>query len=157
MPAIQTTYTENIAKAVPGHVADMRAATIASRDVEPLGGIGFGVAVFQGTAAKQITTKGAGAAEAEGKFVGITVMDRSAVGVAGGNGNNYAQGESARVLQIGPIWVTAAVQVAAGDPVAVTSAGAFSNAAGTNGVVLAGARWDTSTTGTNQLAVVVLK
>lgn len=152
MPAIQTTYTENIAKAVPGHVADMRAAVMASRDVEPSGGIGFGVAVFQGTAAKQITTKASGATETASAFVGITVRDRSVT-----TGDAYSQRESARVMQQGAIWVTAAVQVAAGDPVCVTSAGAFSNVAGTNGVTIAGARFDTSTTGAGQLAVVVLK
>lgn len=152
MPAIQTTYSENIPKAVAGAMADMRAKTLASRDVEPVGGIGFGVAVFQGTADKQIILKAAGATEVASDFVGITVRDRSVR-----TGDAYVQRESARVMQQGAIWVNAAVQVAAGDPVAVTSAGVFSNVAGTNGVVLANARWDTSTTGTNQLAVVALK
>ena len=152
MPAIQTSYTENIAKGTPGHVVDMRAAVMASRDVEPSGGIGFGVAVFQGTADKQITTKAAGAAEAAGKFVGITARDRSVT-----TGDAYIQRESARVMQQGAMWVTAAVQVAAGDPVCVTSAGVFSNVAGTNGVTITGARFDTSTTGAEQRAVVVLK
>lgn len=149
--AIQTTYTENIAAGVAGHVPDMRAATIISRDVEPVGGMGFGVAAFQGTADKQITTKAAGAAEAAGEFVGITVLDRSV-----GTGNAYAQRESARVITQGPVMVMAAVAVAAGDQVAVTSAGAWSNVAGANGIVVANARWDTSTAGA-ALATVVLK
>lgn len=152
MPAIQTTYSENIPKALAGVIADMRGAVLISRDVEPVGGMGFGVAAFQGTADKQITTKAAGATEIAGAFVGITVRDRSVR-----TGDAYVQRESARLAEKGPIWVNAAVQVAAKDPVAVTSAGVFSNVAGTNGFVIPNARWDTSTTGTNQLAVVVLK
>ena len=149
--AVQTSYSENIAAGVAGHVPDMRNATIISRDVEPVGGMAFGVAAFQGTADKQITTKAAGAAESASEFVGVTVLDRSVR-----SGNAYAQRESARVITQGPVMVTAGAAVAAGDQVAVTSAGAWSNVAGANGVVIAGARWDTSAAN-GALAVIVLK
>lgn len=152
MPAIQTSYSENIPKGAVGHVPDMRAAKFASRDVEPVGGMLFGAAAFQGTTDKQIIAKASGATEAAGKFVGIVARDRSVL-----TGDGFAQRESARVLQEGPIWLQAAVQVAAGDPVAVTSTGTWSNVAGTNGFVVPNARWDTSTVGTNQLAIAVLK
>ncbi|MNG38240.1 hypothetical protein D3C84_1258660 [compost metagenome] len=56
----------------------------------------------------------------------------------------------------GAIWVTASVQVAAGDPVYfVPATGLWTNVASGN-VLVAGARFDTSTTGTNQLAQVRL-
>lgn len=148
MPAIQTTYTENIPVAVAGHVADMRAAVMTSRECDVA--IGFGVPVFQG--AKNHSVKLKIDADTVTSFVGVTVRDRSVA-----TGDAYSANETARVLQEGPIWVTASVQVAAGDPVAVTSAGVWSNAAGTNGLVIPGARWDTSTTGTGKLAKIVLK
>jgi hypothetical protein len=149
MPAIQTTYTTEIAAGVAGHVADMRMAVMASRECDAA--IGFGLPVFQGTAPHSIRLA-SGSQETVSGFVGVSVRDRSVT-----TGDAYAIRETARVLQQGPIWVTAAVQVAAGDPVAVTSAGAWSNVAGTNGLVIPGARWDTSTTGTGQLAVIAIK
>lgn len=148
MPAIQTTYTENIPTAVVGHVADMRAAVMASRECDVA--FGFGLPAFQGAKAHSIKLKVD--ADTITTFVGITVRDRSIA-----SGDAYATNETARVIQAGPVWVTAAVQVAAGDPVAVTSAGVWSNVAGTNGLVIDGARWDTSTTGTGQLAKIALK
>lgn len=60
-----------------------------------------------------------------------------------------------RVITKGDIWVTASVAVAAGDPVYLTAAGAFTNVA-TNNTAINGARWDTSTTAAAQLAVVRL-
>lgn len=148
MPAIQTSYSETMVAGLPGHVADMRAAVMASRTCDVA--IGFGVPVFQG--AGEHTVKLKVNADTATTFVGVTVRDRSVT-----SGDAYAANETARVLQEGPIWVTAAVQVAAGDPVAVTSAGVWSNVAGTNGLVIDNARWDTTTTGTGQLAKIAIK
>lgn len=147
MPAIQTTYTENMAAAVAGHVADMRAAVMASRECDVA--IGFGVPVFQGAAVHSAKLKVN--ADTNTTFLGVTVRDRSVT-----TADAYAINETARILQTGPIWVAASVAVAAGDQVAVTSTGVWSNVAGTNGLVIDNARWDTSTSGA-ALAKIVLK
>jgi len=137
--AIQTTYSENIRTGVAGHIPDMTQADIISRTVEASAGLGFGIGVVQGTldkAVRAIASSGDVAAD----FVGVTVLDRS---VAAGT-DKYAQYDSAAILKKGPILVVASVAVVAGDAVALTAAGAWAKVAGTDGIVVPNARWDTS-------------
>ncbi len=145
---MQTTYSENIPRGVPGFIPNMAAAILISRDAAAA--IGFGLPVAQGAGDR------VGRLFANGDtitdFLGVTVLDRSIR-----EGNAYAAQESMRVMQSGPILVTAAVQVAAGDPVCVTTAGAWSNVPGTGGITLPDARWDDSTTGAGQLAQITIK
>jgi hypothetical protein len=151
MPAVQTTYAATLAPAVAGAQATMIPATLISRNVETAAGLGFGVAVAQGATDKGIVAFG-GAAN---KYVGITLLDRSARGTTA-NPDFFAQRESARVMTKGDIWVQASVQVAAGDPVYLVAAtGLFTNVS-TSNVLVPNARFDTSTTAANQLAVVRL-
>lgn len=151
MPAVQTNYVATLSPGVVGAQATMLPATIISRNVEPANGLGFGVAVAQGTTDKGIVAFGGSA----NKFVGITMLDRSAVSTTAAP-DSFAQRSSARVMTIGDIWVQASVQVAAGDPVYLVAAtGLFTNVA-TDNVAVLNARFDTSTTGANQLAVVRL-
>ncbi|PPU32148.1 DUF2190 family protein [Xanthomonas sp. CFBP 7912] len=144
--ALQTNYPDVQPAATLGMQATMLPATIISRDVEDVAGIGFGKAAAQGAAAKGITVFGG----ANLKYVGITLLDRSATGL-----DLFPQRASARVMTKGDVWVAAAVAVAAGDPVYITAAGAFTNVA-TSNTAITGARWDTSTTAAGQLAVVRL-
>ncbi|MEQ1053559.1 structural cement protein Gp24, partial [Pseudomonas aeruginosa] len=132
MPAVQTTYSANIRPGLPGMIVDEVPKTLISRTVEAAGGLAFGIPVMQGTADKagRAPTTGDTAA----KFVGISVRDRSVKAEA----NQYSQYESARVMTEGAIWVTASVQVAAGDPVYfVPATGAWTNVA-TDNVQVAG-------------------
>jgi hypothetical protein len=144
--ATQMTYSENIRPAIEGARATMVPATLISRNVETAAGIGFGKAVYQGTDAKGVTVT------PNTKFVGITIIDRSAGGI-GTTGTGFKQYESARILTKGDVWVIAQVAVAAGDPVYLTAGGLFTNVA-TDNTAIPGARWDTATTGATQLAVV---
>lgn len=144
--AIQTTYTQNIRPGTAGAIVDMSPTSLTSRTVEAAGGLAFGIPVAQGTNAKggrPFTTGDTIAA-----FVGISVQDRSV-----NAGSAYSQYESARVMKtIGCVWATASVQVAAGDPVAIVAAtGALTNVT-TGNLTIPNARWDSSTTGANQLA-----
>lgn len=150
MPPVQTTYSENIRPGLPGMIVDMIPKTLISRTVEASAGLAFGVPVMQGTADK--AGRAAAAGDTAAKFIGISVRDRSVKAEA----NQYSQYESARVMTKGAIWVTASVQVAAGDPVYfVPASGVWTNVA-TSNVAVPGARFDTSTTGANQLAQVRL-
>lgn len=151
MPAVQTNYAATLAPGVVGAQATMLPATIISRNVEPAAGIGFGVAVAQGTTDKGIVAFGGSA----NKYVGITMLDRSAVGTTAAP-DSFAQRTSARVMTKGDVWVNASVQVAAGDPVYLVAAtGLFTNVS-TSNVLVPNARFDTSTTGANELVVVRL-
>lgn len=146
--AVQTDYNANLAPAVAGAQATMIPATIISRNVETEAGIGFGKAVAQGDADKGVVLVSATASD----IVGITLLDRSAAG----EGDTFRQGDSARVMTKGDVWVEAAVAVNAGDAVYVVPAsGAFTNVSADN-TAFEGARWDTSTTAAGQLAVIRL-
>lgn len=143
--ALQTTYNETLTEAVAGAQATMLPATIISRTVETAAGIGFGVAVEQGTADKGcIIFDG-------GTVLGIAMLDRGATGE-----DEFAQYESARVMVKGDIWVTCATGCSAGDSVFVRpSNGDFQDSSANSGVQIANARWETSA-GAGELAVIRL-
>ena len=105
--ATQLGYNETMRPAIEGALANMVPRTLISRTVESAAGVGFGKAVSQGTADKGVSVT------PNTKFVGITVIDRSAGGI-GTTGTGFAQYESARILTNGTVWVLANVAVAAG-------------------------------------------
>jgi hypothetical protein len=147
--SVQTTYLDNIPVAVAGQIANMVPATLISRNVEDAAGIGFGLAVAQGTEDYGCKAFGSG----DTAILGITVRDRS---LDANTPDEYADGDTARIMTKGCIWVTASVAVDAGDPVYVIPAtGAFAKTNASSAVQIAGARWDTSTTGAG-LAIVRL-
>lgn len=156
--SVQTNYPDTQPVAVAGAQATMIPATIISRNVETAA-IGFGKAVAQGTADKGCHAFGSG----DTAVLGITLLDRSASGLSVTNGQVSGQtadafgvGESARIITKGDVWVVAAVNVTAGQPVYVRpSNGDFQPTNANSAVQIAGARWDTSATAGN-LAVVHL-
>ena len=156
--AVQTSYPDTQPSAVAGQQATMIPATIISRSVEGAA-VPFGRAVKQGTADKGCSLFGSG----DTVVLGISLLDRSASGLTVANGqvtgytaDVFGVGESARVLTKGDVWVVAAVQVAAGQPVYVRpSNGDFQPTNANSAVQIVGARWDTSA-GAGNLAVVRL-
>lgn len=156
--AVQTNYPDTQPAAVAGAQATMIPATVISRTVEGAA-IPFGRAVKQGTADKGCALFGSG----DTVVLGISLLDRSASGqtvsggqVTGRTPDTFGVGESARVITKGDVWVVAAVQVAAGQPVYVRpSNGDFQPTNANSAVQIAGARWDTSA-GAGALAVVRL-
>ena len=148
--AVQSTYSENIRAAVPAQLVDTIPKTLPSRTVEDAGGLAFGIPVAQGAADKGIRAFTTG--DTAAKFIGITVRERSVAAEA----DQFKQYDSARVLTKGAVWVTASVAVVARDAVyGVPAPRLFSNV-DTGNVLIAGARFDTSTTAINQLAQVRL-
>ena len=119
--ALQTTYSETLSAFVEGMIPDQRnPAQDRSLNVETAAGIGFGKAVGQGTGDRQIDLIATGAATA---FLGVTVLDNTQLQ------DSYPQYATARVRTKGPIVVTAAVAVAAGDTAYVVPGdGTFTNA-----------------------------
>ena len=134
--AVQETYKDVMDAGRPGARADMRPVVLLSKNVEPAGGIGFGLAVAQGA-----TDEGcilAGAATALPDFLGITVIDR---GTRPATPDTFAQYQSARIASKGAYWVSPLAAVAAGDPVSLGAGGRLTTGAGT---VIPNARWETS-------------
>lgn len=137
MPAVQTTYSENIPIALSGMLADGD-NSVDTYVVETAAGIGFGLAVSQGTADGQCLI---GAAAATG-FIGVTVRDKTVP-----NGvDTFAQYDNVGVCQRGEIWVTTGGTVAAGGDVTFASTTGVLSSAATSGTqfAIAGARWRTS-------------
>lgn len=135
MAFVQETYSENIAIAFPGMVADADHA-IDTRICETAAGIAFGVAVQQGTSDKEALVGAAAATD----FCGVSVRDTTLAQ------DNYAQYDNMGVLTRGHIWVTVGGDVAAGENVtfdASTGVLSSANASGSQ-FAITGAVWKTS-------------
>ena len=131
---IQTTYTRYLKPGFPGMLADEVNFAADTRTVETAAGIGFGLAVSQGT-------NQAGCILGGSAFVGITRADPTLVHAEGGTVDKYVQYDSAAVLVIGDIWVYAP-GADVGEAVNYnTTTGALTSGAGT---ALTNARWMTS-------------
>lgn len=150
MAVVQNSYSETIRPAVAGMVANLTNVDADTRIVETAAGIGFGLAVGQGAAAKGAAL---GAAAAAG-FVGISIRD---VVLDPADGDTYRQGASIAVLTEGDIWVVTGGTVAAGDNVVFEAGtGVLSSLPGdATHFAVAGARWMTGAAG-GGLAVVRL-
>jgi hypothetical protein len=132
MPTVQSTYSDNIAAGYAGAIANQEHKVLISRTVEDAAGIGFGLAVMQGTEDK-------GCVIGDGTdFLGVTVREQD---TDPADPDVFAQYDSARIATKGVIWIANSGGVSAGDPVSLLPAGAL----GTGGSVeVANARWDTT-------------
>ena len=150
MPAIQTTYTENIKVARVGQIANSTPHAIDTREVETSAGIGFGLACGQGTADDGVVL----GASAGDKFVGVSVKDPTRTP---DDDDKYIDGANAAIMTRGDVWVEAAAAVIAGDDVVFNSTtGALSSQTViSTRFAITGARWMTSAAA-NGLAVLRL-
>lgn len=146
MPVVQSSYSENIAAAYAGMVANMLQADISTRICETAAGIAFGVAVGKGSADDGAVI-GAGAAAS---FLGVSVRD---VTLDPDDLDKYQQYANMAVITKGEIWVTAGGNVADGEDVTFVATTGVLSSAGTSGsqFAIAGARWMT-TASSGQLA-----
>ncbi len=130
----QGTYLDNPAVAYAGMIAEGQPARDIKSSVVENAAVAFGLAVGLGTADNSVRLGGTG-------FIGITVADKTRLN------DNYQIGEFAAVLRKGTVWVNVPVAVADADPVYfVAATGVITNVASGN-VLIAGARFETSTSG----------
>lgn len=133
--AVQTTYAANQAEATAGFIANMRECDTERRSCETVAGIGFGLAVGQGSANKGGVLGG----DLE-DFQGVSIRD---VTLDPQNSDKYAHYDDMTVLKKGPIWVQISEAVAVTDAVyfnATTGIFLKTAGAGVEGPVK-GARW----------------
>lgn len=142
MPTIQSTYNATHARWYEGMVLNQEPADIVTRVAEDAEGIGFGKVAVQGTADNQVVDS-----EATVKFVGIAVAD------PGQPADIYAQYANVSVMKRGVIVVQASEAVAVGDPVYYTPASGVLSKTATSNTLIAGAQWDTSTSGAGLAAL----
>lgn len=142
MPDIQSTYSATHARWFEGMVLNQEPADIVTRIAEDVEGIGFGKVGVKGTLDNQVVDS-----EATATFVGIAVAD------PGQPADIYAQYANVALMKKGVIVVSASVAVAVGDPVYyVPATGVLTNVVTAN-TLIAGAAWDTSTSGAGLAAL----
>jgi hypothetical protein len=141
---VQTTYSQYMTAGKAGMPATMTGWDIDTFLCEdpssPEVGIGFGLAVSQGTLHGD---KSAGLGHISGgDFIGVTVLDPTLANLDTAFTDKYRDGENMAVLVRGDIWVEPAVDVVPGDNVTYDSTtGVFSKSGGT---AIKNARWMTS-------------
>lgn len=136
MPAVQTTYGNNLPVAYEGMPVNMEPSVRISRVVESAAGIGFGKVGVRGAADDQVRVS-----EASRAFEGITIAD------PGQPQDSYAQYATAALMRKGVIWVSVAVTVTKGEPAYyVPATGVITNVT-TSNTAIAGATFDSSGTG----------
>jgi hypothetical protein len=121
MPAVQTSYATTMRVAFAGLKGDTAPEVILTRQVETAGGIGFGLAVTQGTGDRQVPR----CRHRPQGFIGMTLVDQTAGSTAitpPTNVDQYQQGDIAAVMQAGSVWVLADGAVTAGAPATFTTA-----------------------------------
>lgn len=136
MSPIQTEYTERMLPPSPGTIAgsDFNTKTGTCEEAD---GIGFGLAVSQGSADKGVALGGLLA-----DFLGVSIKDIT-VPANAASPDEYPQYRNVGYLSRGQIWVLAGAAVSADDAVHYdATTGAFSNTGGQGPIP--GARWVTS-------------
>ena len=142
MPAVQSSYVAQHARWVEGMVLNMEPNVIVSRECEDAEGLGFGKVGVQGTGDHQVVDS-----EATVKFVGIAVLDTTQPT------GKYEQYATAALMKKGVIVAQASVAVAVGDPVYYVPATGVLTSVSTSNTLIAGAQWDTSTSGAGLAAL----
>lgn len=142
MAAIQTTYSATHARWIEGMVLNMEPSVVVTRLAEDSEGIGFGKVAVKGTADNQVVDS-----EATVPFVGIAVLD-----ITRPTGK-YEQYDNVAVMKKGVIVVQASEAVAVGDPVYYTPATGVLSKTSTSNTLIAGAIWETSTSGAGLAAL----
>ena len=132
---VQTVYTRYQPNAQNGMLADETNWVGDTRTVETVGGLGFGLAVSQGTNDRGCIIGGAA-------FVGITRADQTLPRSETLSLDSYAQYDNAGILAMGDIWVFPDNAVVAGEAVYYSATtGKLGHSGGT---LIEDARWMTS-------------
>ena len=122
MAVLQGSFGEEIATGYPGMEADGELSNPITRTLE-VASCGFGKAVYRGA-----NDRGAVTTPAAGALLGFTIKNPGLPVTADRPADAFARGDNLRIKNRGKIWVLAGANVADGDPVYVTAAGAITNA-----------------------------
>ena len=114
MAEVQTTYSESIARGLPGMIANGETGNRISRTCEVAAGIGFGVPVYRGSSDEGCTNVVGTLAT----FLGWTINHAALGLLAGQDADEYAQYESIPILTLGAIYIN--IKGAITDGAAVT-------------------------------------
>ena len=130
MAELQTNYSDQIAIGYPGMVANGETSNRISRTVEDVAGIGFGKAVFRGAG-----DHGCTATPTAGALLGISIANIALGLTAGQTADVYPQYETAAIMALGAIWVTAGEAITAGAQAYATAGGAIVDTSTSNTIL----------------------
>lgn len=114
MPELQTTYSDTVAKAYAGMIANGETSNRITRSVEDAAGIAFGKPVYRGSGDHGCT----GTVGTLATFLGWTIATSAQGYDAGGDADEYQQYDNAAIITSGAIYV--AVKGAVTDGAALT-------------------------------------
>lgn len=143
MAAVQTTYPSRMPALTLGMVVNQELWNATSRILEDSAAVGFGRAMFAGTADDGVT------ATPSAVFEGVTMKD---VTVEGATPDTFEEGDTLPLMRQGVIAVQASVAVDKGDAAYVTDAGVWTNVATDNNAI-EGATFDGTTIGAGLVAL----
>jgi hypothetical protein len=138
--AVQTTYSERQRRGIAGSRSNMVPFTVVTRIIESAGGVGYPVAVSQGTNENGCIVGGTAAG-----FVGITLRDNTIINSA--SPDVYPRYTNVNILTRGEIFITAPTGgVTPADPVTFDSSTGVVGKTAADGthLAIAGARWKAS-------------
>lgn len=142
MAVLQSTFGEDIAEGYAGMEADGELSNIITRVLESAT-CGFGKAVYRGTA-----DRGAVTTPAAGTLLGFTIANKGLPVTSDRAADTFIAKDNLRIKNRGKIWVIPGANVADGDQVYVTSAGAITNVSTSNTIADGWSFDDTKTSGT---------
>lgn len=126
MPTLQSTYTDDLAVAYAGMVANGETSNRITRTVETSAGIGFGRPVYRGSGDHGCTSTVGTLAT----FLGWTIATSAQAPVAGQDADEYQQYDNAAILTSGAIYVLVTGSVADGAAVTVGTGGGAADGIG---------------------------
>lgn len=157
---MQTEYSINQAAGLPGQIADSAIVKDIITGINSTGKAYFGRVVTKGASTDEIVHPDLAAEVTNEKLVrGIIVASHEIESVRDNDAPHYPQGHACPIMRKGRVWVESETAVSEGtSDVYVRVAGNLgkftSTSDTTNTAVLPKAKWKSSTSGANQLAVV---
>lgn len=125
MAVLQNSFVEDIPVGYPGMDADGELSSIITRVLESAS-VGFGKAVYQGTADRGVVTT------PSANLLGFTLANKTLPVTSDRAADTFITKDNLRVKNRGKIWVLAGAAVTPRQPVYVTSAGAITNVSSGN-------------------------
>jgi hypothetical protein len=119
MAELQTTYTDTIAKAYAGMVANGETSNRISRTLESAAGVAFGQPVYRGTGDHGCTVTVGTLAT----FYGWTIATAAQALIAGATADTFAQYDSVGIITSGAIYVAVKGAVTDGASITVGTGG----------------------------------
>lgn len=136
MAVVQDTYSSRLTALQLGQIVNQELCNTVSRLLEDATAVGYGRALFAGTADNQAT------ATPSALFEGISARD---VAVESSTVDTFEQNDVVPLITFGVVTVQGSKAVAKGDAVYVTAAGAFTDVS-TGNTAIAGATFDATIT-----------